>query len=92
MRRAPRCPAQMRSLPGRRSKSGSTYGLTRFTYDALGRATRVTHPDGAVLATTYTGPATQVTDEGNGQLVDGLNANAESLDSIIGTRLDFSRL
>ncbi|MBI3662082.1 MAG: RHS repeat protein, partial [Acidobacteria bacterium] len=37
-----------------------------FTYDALGRVTRVTHSDGTYVQSDYTGPATQVTDEGNG--------------------------
>jgi RHS repeat-associated protein len=43
-----------------------TYGLTTYTYDALGRTTQVAHPDGSTILTTYTGAATQVQDEGNG--------------------------
>lgn len=43
-----------------------TWGFTAYTYDALGRVTAVTHPDGTSLSTTYTGRATEVTDEGNG--------------------------
>jgi RHS repeat-associated protein len=46
--------------------SDSTYGLTTYTYDALGRTTQVTHPDNTTALTTYTGRATQVQDEGNG--------------------------
>ncbi len=37
-----------------------------FTYDALGRVTAVTHSDGTSVLTNYAGPATRVTDEGNG--------------------------
>ena len=44
----------------------STYGLTTYTYDALGRSTQVTHPDGSAILTSHTGRATQVQDEGNG--------------------------
>jgi RHS repeat-associated protein len=35
-------------------------------YDALGRATQVSHSDGSTVLTTYTGGATRVQDEGNG--------------------------
>ncbi|MGH9525208.1 MAG: hypothetical protein ACRD2F_00920, partial [Terriglobales bacterium] len=48
-----------------RSSGDPTYGVTSYTYDALGRTLTVTHPDGSVLATTYTGSATEVADEGN---------------------------
>lgn len=41
-----------------------------FTYDALSRISKVTHSDSTVITTTYTGRATDVVDEGNG------NANA----------------
>ncbi len=44
----------------------STYGFTTYLYDALGRGTQVTHPDGATILTSYTNRATQVQDEGNG--------------------------
>src|SRR5260370_14917810 len=44
----------------------STYGLTTYAYDGLGRTTQVTHPDNTAVLTTYTGRATQVQDEGNG--------------------------
>jgi RHS repeat-associated protein len=43
-----------------------TYGLTTYTYDALGRTTQVTHPDNSTILTTYTGRTTQSQDEGNG--------------------------
>jgi RHS repeat-associated protein len=43
-----------------------TSGLTTYNYDALGRTTQVNHPDGTNILTAYTGPATQVQDEGNG--------------------------
>jgi RHS repeat-associated protein len=49
-----------------RSTSDSTYGITTYTYDALGRTTKVAHPDGSLSTTSYTGRATEVTDEGNG--------------------------
>jgi RHS repeat-associated protein len=49
-----------------RSKAEPTYGLTQYQYDALSRTTQITHPDGTAVVTNYTGPATQVTDEGNG--------------------------
>ena len=50
---------QDRSISGSRTR-------TKYLYDALNRLTKVTHPDGTVINTTYTGRATQVTDEGNG--------------------------
>ena len=46
--------------------SDATYGLTTYTYDALGRTTQVTEPDGSTLLTSYAGRATEVQDEGNG--------------------------
>jgi YD repeat-containing protein len=46
--------------------SDPTYGVTTYAYDALGRTTQVTHPDNSTILTTYTGRATQVQDEGNG--------------------------
>jgi YD repeat-containing protein len=49
-----------------RSTSDSTYGVTAYTYDALGRTTQVTQPDGTSVATSYGGRATSVVDEGNG--------------------------
>lgn len=48
------------------STSDPTYGLTTYTYDALGRTTQIKHPDGTVISTAYTGRATELTDEGNG--------------------------
>jgi len=49
-----------------RSTTDPTFGLTVYAYDALGRTTQVTHPDGSFVATSYTGRATSVLDEGNG--------------------------
>ena len=49
-----------------RSTSDPTYGITTYTYDAVGRTTKVTHPDGTLIGTSYTGRATDVLDEGNG--------------------------
>src|SRR5207245_215494 len=52
---------------------GSGWGTTKvcsgagdsFSYDALGRATSVTHSDGTSVLTTYNGQAVQIQDEGN---------------------------
>jgi YD repeat-containing protein len=49
-----------------RSINDPTYGVTTYQYDVLNRVTSVAHPDGKVLQTSYTGRATEVTDEGNG--------------------------
>jgi RHS repeat-associated protein len=49
-----------------RSTSDPTYGITTYAYDALGRTTQVKRPDGSMVNTTYTGAATEVQDEGNG--------------------------
>ncbi len=43
--------------------SDPTYGLTAFTYDALGRTTRVTQADGSAVTTAYSGNCVTVTDE-----------------------------
>jgi RHS repeat-associated protein len=73
--------------------SDATYGLTTYTYDALGRPTQVTHPDNTAVLTSYTGRATQVQDEGNGtqqvvriSQVDGLGRLA-SVCEVSGTTL-----
>jgi RHS repeat-associated protein len=48
-----------------------------FAYDALSRATSVTHSDGSVVSSSYAGRATSVLDEGNGtqrlQLISQVN-------------------
>jgi len=49
-----------------RGTSDPTYGTTSYSYDALNRTTKVMHPDSTYVQTTYTGRATQVSDEGNG--------------------------
>jgi len=49
-----------------RSTSAPTDGTTTYSYDALGRTTQVTRPDGSTVLTTYAGRARQVQDEGNG--------------------------
>ena len=49
-----------------RSTSDQTYGVTTYTYDALGRTTLTRHPDGSTIQTTYANRATEVTDEGSG--------------------------
>jgi RHS repeat-associated protein len=57
----------------------ATYGNTTYAYDALGRKTQTTLPDGAVSTISYAGNATETTDPPNGttsvqhiQQVDGL--------------------
>lgn len=46
-----------------RTTGDSTYGTTVYTYDALGRTTQVTKPDGSKVLTSYSGNQTTVTDE-----------------------------
>jgi YD repeat-containing protein len=46
--------------------SDSTYGITTYSYNALGRTTKVTNPDSSTVLTTFAGRATEVQDEGNG--------------------------
>jgi RHS repeat-associated protein len=46
-----------------RAVSDSTYGLTNYYYDALGRTTSVVDPDGSSVNTTYSGNTTTVADE-----------------------------
>ncbi|MFZ0867310.1 MAG: RHS repeat-associated core domain-containing protein [Candidatus Sulfotelmatobacter sp.] len=41
----------------------TTWGLTTYTYDALGRTTNVAEPDGSAVTTSYSGNCTTVTDE-----------------------------
>ena len=52
-----------------RSSSDPTYGVTTYSYDALSRKTKTVYPpNGQTVTTTYTGPATEVQDEGNGSV------------------------
>jgi RHS repeat-associated protein len=46
-----------------RTTSNSTYGITRNTYDALHRVTRVTKPDASTVQTAYCDNSTLTTDE-----------------------------
>jgi len=58
-----------------RTTSDPTYGYTDTGYDALGRVTTVTTSDTAVVASTYLGNATTVTDQAGKKrrsIVDGL--------------------
>jgi RHS repeat-associated protein len=48
------------------SAGTSTDGTTSYTYDPLSRTTLVTNPDSSTVQYSYTGRATEVTDEGNG--------------------------
>src|SRR5205807_3591945 len=74
--------------------SDSTYGLTTYAYDVLGRTTQVTHPDNSTILMTYIGRATQVQDEGNGtrrvtrvSQVDGLGRLASVCEVTSATQL-----
>ncbi|MGH9396158.1 MAG: RHS repeat-associated core domain-containing protein [Terriglobia bacterium] len=46
-----------------RSTGDPSYGITTTAYDALGRVTSVTRPDGNVASTSYSGNCTTATDE-----------------------------
>jgi RHS repeat-associated protein len=48
------------------SAGDPTYGVTTYSYDALGRVTQVKNADSSIVSTSYTGRATQMSDEGNG--------------------------
>jgi RHS repeat-associated protein len=41
----------------------ATWGITSYTYDALGRTQQVAEPDGSTVSTTYSGNQSTVTDE-----------------------------
>ncbi|KAA6461894.1 hypothetical protein DYQ86_09610 [Acidobacteria bacterium AB60] len=49
-----------------RSTADATYGSTSYSYDALGRITRITHPDNTNVSYYFYGAAVQLSDEGNG--------------------------
>jgi RHS repeat-associated protein len=58
-----------------RSSASTTDGTTIYAYDAIGRVTQVTEPDGSLVATSYSGNRTTVSDElGNKRTtqIDGL--------------------
>jgi len=40
-----------------------SFGVTTYNYDALGRTTQITQPDGSAITTSYSGNTTTVTDE-----------------------------
>ena len=46
-----------------RTTNDSTYGITSYQYDALGRTTQVSMPDGSQVTTGYAGNQATVTDE-----------------------------
>ncbi len=50
-----------------RTTGDPTYGITTYTYDALGRTTQVAKPDGSKVSTAYSGNQTTVTDEAGKQ-------------------------
>ncbi|HEY1578784.1 MAG TPA: RHS repeat-associated core domain-containing protein [Terracidiphilus sp.] len=62
--------------------SDQTYGITTYTYDALGRITLVQHPDGSSASTTYSGRATMTADEGNGTRSVQRIAQSDGLDRL----------
>jgi YD repeat-containing protein len=45
------------------SGEADTWGSSSFEYDALGRQSKVTHPDGSSISTTYSGNAVESVDE-----------------------------
>ena len=45
----------------------TTWGITTYTYDGLGRTTKVAEPDGSSVSTSYSGNQTTVTDEAGNQ-------------------------
>ncbi|MBZ5554968.1 MAG: hypothetical protein LAO21_19810, partial [Acidobacteriia bacterium] len=64
-----------------------TYGITTFGYDALSRITSVTTPDGAGMATGYSGNATTVTDpagKSRKSLSDGLGRLTQVIEDSLG--------
>src|SRR5208282_2628072 len=56
-------PYQGSGIPSTRTCAGAG---DSFAYDALNRATGITHSDASSILTSYTGRATSVSDEGNG--------------------------
>jgi YD repeat-containing protein len=63
-----------------RTTSDPTYGLTTYSYDALGRTVGVADPDGSTVTTAYCGSTTLVTDEAmhfRRSTLDGLGRLAE---------------
>ncbi len=46
-----------------RSGSSATDGTTTYVYDALGRTTQITEPDGSIVSTSYSGNCATVIDE-----------------------------
>lgn len=46
------------------TSADQTYGLTTYTYDALGRLTRLTNPDSTALTASYVGTSVAAYDEG----------------------------
>jgi YD repeat-containing protein len=46
--------------------SDLTYGITQYSYDALSRATTITNPDNSTRLMYYSGPWSNIQDEGNG--------------------------
>lgn len=52
-----------RCSPATSNCGESTWGLTTYVYDALGRTKTVTKPDNSVVSTAYSGNCTTVTDE-----------------------------
>lgn len=79
------------------SAGSPTDGITSYTYDPLGRVTKVTNPDSSNVLTTYSEGATQVQDEGNGSSrvtkvyqSDGLGRLASVCEVTSGTLLGIS--
>ena len=56
----------------------ATWGVTTYTYDALGRTIQVVNPDSSTRTISYSGRANIATDEGNG------NGNVQSVSQVDG--------
>ena len=75
-----------------RSTGDSTYGLTIWVYDALGRTTSVTYPDGSAATTSYSGNSSTVTDAAGKTrtlVSDGLGRLTSVTENVVVDVLDF---
>lgn len=63
-----------RCSPPKTSCGESTWGVTTYTYDALGRTTNIAKPDGSNVLTSYSGNQTTITDEAGNQRKSQLDA------------------
>src|SRR5205823_12948064 len=76
-----------------RSSASTTDGTTTYTYDPLGRTTKVLEPDGSIVATSYSGNQATVTDEVGNQrttLTDGLGVLTDVSEALGVTGFNFA--